>query len=125
MSKFKILYRQILKLHRLLPSEIKVLGDNYVKNEFKLHRQVKDPFLLETFYKEWSIYSDNILEQVSHDFKSNNAEKPLGSKLELKRLSEFNDDQLYNLMELRSIALNENEKTKLVEEYKNDKINSI
>lgn len=124
MSEFKILYRQILRLHRLLPSELKVLGDNYVKTEFKLHRQIKDLSLLETFYKEWSIYSENILEQVSHDFKTNSAEKSLGSKLELKRLSEFNDDQLYNLMELRSIALNENKNSQSTK-LKNDKTNSM
>lgn len=108
MKEFVNLYRHILKLHRLLPSEMRTLGDNYVKTEFNLHKKVKDSQFLETFYYEWAQYAEKLLEQVSQDFKTNSVEKSLGAKLELKRLSEFNDDQLYNLMELRKFALNEN-----------------
>ena len=89
---------------------MRVVGDNYVKTEFRLHRKVNDLKVLETFYSEWANYAETILDQVSHDFEMNSAEKWLGAKLELKRLSEFNDDQLYNLMELRKFALNESEK---------------
>lgn len=109
MKEFIKLYRQILKLHRLLPSEMRILGDNYVKAEFKLHRKSREPQVLETFYLEWAKYSESLLEQVSQDFETNSVERSLGSKLELKKLSDFNDDQLYNLMELRKFALNESE----------------
>ena len=108
MKEFINIYRHILKLHRLLPSEMRVIGDNYVKTEFRLHKKIRETNVLETFYSEWTQYADNLLEQVSHDFETNSIEKPLGAKLELKRLSEFNDDQLFNLMELRKYALNEN-----------------
>jgi hypothetical protein len=120
MKEFVNLYRHILKLHRLLPSEMKTLGDNYVKTEFNLHKKIKDPKFLETFHFEWAQYAEKLLEQVSHDFKMNSVEKSLGAKIELKRLSEFNDDQLYNLMELRKFALNENEK-KTSENSENEK----
>lgn len=103
------LYRHILKLHRLLPSEMRTIGDNYVKTEFKLHKKITEPEILEIFYKEWAQYSETLLNQVNEEFKTNSVEKSLGAKLELKRLSEFNDDQLYNLMELRKFALNESE----------------
>lgn len=120
MKDFINLYRHILKLHRLLPSEMKTLGDSYVKTEFNLHKNVKDPKILETFYLEWAQYAEKLLQQVSHDFKTNSVEKSLGAKLELKRLSEFNDDQLYNLMELRKFALNGKEtKTNENSEIKN------
>ncbi len=109
MKEFVNLYRHILKLHRLLPSEMRTIGDNYVKTEFKLNKKVTEPKILEIFYKEWAQYSETLLHQVNEDFKTNSIEKPLGAKLELKRLSEFNDDQLYNLMELRKFALNESE----------------
>ena len=109
MKEFVKLYRHILKLHRLLPSEMKTLGDNYVKTEFQLHKKVQEPQILETFYFEWAKYAEKLFEQVSHDFKTNSVEKSLGAKLELKRLSEFNDDQLFNLMELRKFSLNETE----------------
>lgn len=107
MNEFINLYRHILKLHRLLPSEMRVIGDNYVKTEFRLHRSVLETNVLETFYSEWSEYAKTLLNQVSHDFETNSVEKSLGSKLEMKRLSEFNDDQLFNLMELRKFAINE------------------
>ena len=109
MKDFVNLYRRILKLHRLLPSEMRTLGDSYVKTEFELHKKVKDPKFLGKFYTEWAHYAEKILQQVSHDFQTNSVEKPLGAKLELSRLSEFNDDQLFNLMELRKFALNEPE----------------
>lgn len=115
MKEFINLYRHILKLHRLLPSEMRVLGDNYIKTEFRLHKNVREAKVLETFYSEWAQYAERLLEQVSHDFKTNSVEKSLGAKLELKRLSEFNDDQLFNLMELRKYALNENSSDKTSE----------
>lgn len=111
MKEFIGLYRHILKLHRLLPSEMRTLGDNYVKTEFRLHKKVTDLAILETFYNEWAQYAQTLLNQVTEDFKTNSVEKSLGAKLELKKLSEFNDDQLYNLMELRKFALNVEEKT--------------
>lgn len=38
------LYRRVLRAHRRhLPSELRVLGDGYVKNEFRAHREVENP----------------------------------------------------------------------------------
>lgn len=123
MNEFVNLYRHVLKLHRLLPAEMRVIGDNYVKTEFRLHRSVREANVLETFYSEWSKYAETLLNQVSHDFETNSVEKSLGSKLELKRLSEFNDDQLFNLMELRKFALNQslNDKSSETKNNKQEK----
>ena len=106
MSEFLKLYRSILRLHRFLPAELRVLGDNYVKNEFRLHRQVRDEQVLTTFFNEWAQYHWNLVGQLEADLERIQGPllKPLGKKLEMKRLSEFNDDQLYNLMELRKNA---------------------
>jgi hypothetical protein len=106
MSEFLKLYRSILRLHRLLPAELRVLGDNYVKNEFRLHFHVKDEPVLLTFFKEWSQYHWNLIGQLEADLVGIQGPllQPLGKKLEFKRLSEFNDDQLHNLMELRKNA---------------------
>ena len=114
MKEFVNLYRHLLKLHRLLPSEMRIIGDNYVKMEFKLHKKVNEPAILETFYTEWSQYADALLNQVAEDFKTSSVEKSLGAKLEMKRLSEF-DDQLYNLMELRKFALHEHENSEKIQ----------
>jgi hypothetical protein len=37
------LYRRILRAHRHLPANQRVLGDSYVKEEFRRHRDVENP----------------------------------------------------------------------------------
>lgn len=37
------LYRRLLRAHRRLPPEMRLLGDNYVKAEFRAHRTVDNP----------------------------------------------------------------------------------
>lgn len=38
------LFRRLLRAHRRhLPSEMRVLGDEYVKSEFRAHREVENP----------------------------------------------------------------------------------
>ncbi len=107
MKKFVNLYRHILRLHRLLPSEMRIIGDNFVKPEFKRHSKVTDHAILETFYTEWASYSEFLFKQ---SVKANSVGKSFGAKIDLKRLSQFNDDQLYNLMELRKHALSDGNK---------------
>lgn len=37
------LYRRILRVHRKLDPEMRVLGDSYVKKEFRAHRSAENP----------------------------------------------------------------------------------
>jgi hypothetical protein len=37
------LYRRVLRAHRKLPMEHRILGDMYVKSEFKQHKSVENP----------------------------------------------------------------------------------
>ena len=38
------LYRRLLRAHRKhLPAEMRLLGDEYVKSEFRAHREVENP----------------------------------------------------------------------------------
>jgi hypothetical protein len=38
------LYRRLLRAHRkFLPSEMRLLGDEYIKSEFRAHREVDNP----------------------------------------------------------------------------------
>lgn len=37
------LYRRILRVHRKLDPEMRVLGDSYVKEEFRAHRTAENP----------------------------------------------------------------------------------
>ena len=46
------LYRYILRLHRSLPSTHRALGDRYLKEEWRLHRNAKPEFL-PAFLRSW------------------------------------------------------------------------
>lgn len=63
MSRALRLYRSILKSHKSLPVEMRVLGDEYVRNEFRLHLKAKPEQLIE-FYTAWESYLDNIQAQM-------------------------------------------------------------
>ena len=41
-QRVRILYKSILKLHRGLPTEMKELGDQYVRDEFRRHKTLKE-----------------------------------------------------------------------------------
>ena len=53
-SQIRVLYKTILKLHRGLPLELKALGDQYVKDEFKRHKTAEAQFV-PVFVKEWTV----------------------------------------------------------------------
>jgi hypothetical protein len=56
-------YRSILRAHKQhLPYEMKVLGDSYVKSEFKLFKSVTDEGQLDQFYTAWNQYLDQLLQ---------------------------------------------------------------
>ncbi|KAF5122133.1 Succinate dehydrogenase assembly factor 3, mitochondrial [Metarhizium anisopliae] len=55
------LYRRLLRAHRKhLPAEMRVLGDEYIKAEFRLHRKVDNPAHLIGFLTEWQAYAQKI-----------------------------------------------------------------
>jgi hypothetical protein len=56
------LYRSLLRAHqKCLPTQMKQLGDAYVKSEFKLHLQkTVKPEQMQAFLSEWQIYLKQI-----------------------------------------------------------------
>lgn len=51
------LYKLIFRLHRGLPVELRVLGDNYARDEFKRHKKC-EPHEAHIFMKEWAVSQD-------------------------------------------------------------------
>jgi len=44
------LYRRLLRVHRRkLPPDMRLLGDEYVKNEFRAHRNIDNPIHIVSF----------------------------------------------------------------------------
>lgn len=53
-SRIRVLYKAILRLHRGLPLELRALGDQYVKDEFKRHKDCDKQFI-PTFVGSWTV----------------------------------------------------------------------
>ncbi|KAM9697683.1 succinate dehydrogenase assembly factor 3, mitochondrial isoform 5-T7 [Dama dama] len=56
-SRVRALYRRILLLHRVLPPDLKDLGDQYVKDEFRRHKTAGSKEA-ERFLQEWELLWD-------------------------------------------------------------------
>ena len=54
LMRVRALYKGILKLHRGLPLQMKALGDNYVKEEFRAHKAA-EPAEVAVFMQEWTV----------------------------------------------------------------------
>ena len=53
-SRVRILYKAILRLHKGMPTELKALGDQYVKDEFKRHRNAEAQYV-PMFMNAWTV----------------------------------------------------------------------
>lgn len=47
------LYREILRSHRMLPPAMRAMGDDYVKAEFKRHKDIDNPAHIVGFVSQW------------------------------------------------------------------------
>ncbi|KAL1883120.1 hypothetical protein VTK73DRAFT_9487 [Phialemonium thermophilum] len=84
------LYRRLLRAHRKhLPHEMRVLGDEYVKAEFRAHRNVDNPAHLIGFLTEWQLYAQKI-----------EGDSWIGEKLDPVKVEKMSDDQIAQLYEL-------------------------
>ncbi|KAK1754920.1 hypothetical protein QBC47DRAFT_382175 [Echria macrotheca] len=84
------LYRRLLRAHRkFLPAELRVLGDEYVKAEFRAHRTVENPVHLIGFLTEWQLYAQKI-----------EGDAWIGEKLDEGKIAKLSDEQLGQLYEL-------------------------
>lgn len=93
----KPLLRRLLRVHRTLPVEMRSLGDDYVKAEFKRHQKVDNPVHIIGFLSQWKLYLDHLEEQTS----SNGPERFRGHKMDptvFEKMSSEQIGQLYELM---------------------------
>ncbi|WFC93902.1 hypothetical protein MBRA1_000528 [Malassezia brasiliensis] len=54
------LYRALLRAHRNLPPEMRSLGDDYVKSEFRRHQKIDNPLQIVGFCSQWKMYLDSL-----------------------------------------------------------------
>ncbi|KAG9238650.1 hypothetical protein BJ875DRAFT_480149 [Amylocarpus encephaloides] len=97
------LYRRLFRAHRNhLPPEMRLLGDQYIKAEFRAHRDTENPVHIVGFLTEWQLYAQKL-----------EGENWLGEKMEIGKIEKMSDQQLgqiYELMQaIRKKELDENE----------------
>lgn len=86
------LYRALLRAHVYkLPSEIRALGDQYVKAEFKAHKNIDNPLHIVGFLTQWQDY----LREIDGGSWMQGKLK----KQDLEKMSPEQVGQLYELMQ--------------------------
>ncbi|KAI1902412.1 hypothetical protein AGOR_G00044490 [Albula goreensis] len=101
-SKVRSLYKRILLLHRFMPIDLRALGDQYVKDEFRRHKSAS-PEETKCFMKEWEGYRDTLQTQVLESMGragGGDGAKTFGAEISEDRLKQFQDEQIGQLYEL-------------------------
>jgi hypothetical protein len=68
---------------------MRLLGDEYVKSEFRLHRDIDNPVQIVGFLTEWQLYAQAL-----------EGDTWRGAKLEKEKLEKMSDEQVGQLYEL-------------------------
>ncbi|XP_034401091.1 succinate dehydrogenase assembly factor 3, mitochondrial [Cyclopterus lumpus] len=98
-SKVRSLYKRILVLHRFLPIDLRALGDQYVKDEFRRHKGAA-PEEATGFMTEWKDYKDTLQTQVLESAEEQTGSVKFGANLSEGKLGSFQHDQIGQLYEL-------------------------
>ncbi|XP_045106643.1 succinate dehydrogenase assembly factor 3, mitochondrial-like [Portunus trituberculatus] len=102
-QRVRLLYKTILKLHRGLPLELRALGDQYTKDEFRRHKEASTE-QSQAFMVEWTNYAITVAKQLG--VRGAHTAKTLGRPLSEGDLNQFSDEQVHQLFELYEAASN-------------------
>ncbi|XP_039977487.1 succinate dehydrogenase assembly factor 3, mitochondrial isoform X2 [Xiphias gladius] len=86
-------------MHRFLPIDLRALGDQYVKDEFRRHKR-SSPEEVKSFMTEWEQYKDTLQTQVLESAGEQFSSVKFGANLSEGKFSEFQDEQIGQLYEL-------------------------
>ncbi|KAJ1162113.1 hypothetical protein NDU88_002591 [Pleurodeles waltl] len=101
------LYKRILLLHRALPLDLKTLGDQYVKDEFRRHKSA-NPTETKRFMKEWESYASMLAQQANEKLSNPATNMRFGKSLPEQKLEDLREEQLGQLHELMQEATKTN-----------------
>lgn len=86
------LYREILRAHRKLPKSQRALGDDYVKAEFRAHKDITNPLQIIGFLSSWQNYLTAVKKNTDEDWRRYQIPKHV--------LEHMNDDQIIQFYDL-------------------------
>ncbi|XP_063698980.1 succinate dehydrogenase assembly factor 3, mitochondrial [Culicoides brevitarsis] len=96
-QKVRLLYKTILRLHRGLPPELQVLGNEYTREEFKRHKNCS-PMEAQTFMSTWAGYAIDLAGQLGIRGKPPTGK--IGKEIDPELLENMRDEQVAQLYEL-------------------------
>ncbi|ODQ68608.1 acetate non-utilizing protein [Nadsonia fulvescens var. elongata DSM 6958] len=104
------LYRRILRAHsQHLPLPQRLLGDQYVSSEFRLHRSMDNPSQIVAFLSTWQKYVASL-----------EADNWKHESLDWLSVSKLNNEQVIQLYELMQAAKGENSEYQIDEKASPD-----
>ncbi|KAA0710590.1 Succinate dehydrogenase assembly factor 3, mitochondrial [Triplophysa tibetana] len=112
-SKVRSLYKRILLLHRFMPIDLRALGDQYVKDEFRKHKTASHEEV-KRFMTEWEVYKDTVQTQILESV--NRKKLVFGADLSEEKLKGFQDEQIGQLYELMLESTKPNRQFNIQEE---------
>lgn len=95
------MYRRILRAHRRLPEQMRFVGDQYVRAEFRSHQEITDRKYLDPFFNQWSSYLEMIQQQTHQQTR-------LGQDLDQTTIESLEDDRAEQLLELHKASTSKN-----------------
>ncbi|TGZ82173.1 ACN9-domain-containing protein [Ascodesmis nigricans] len=91
------LYRRVLRCHRkFLPVDKRLLGDEFVKSEFRRHKDIDNPVHIVGFLTEWQSY---VKQLEDGNWMQGN--------LDMEKLEKMSDEQIQQLYDLMLAAKGE------------------
>ncbi|KAJ8737887.1 hypothetical protein PYW08_000482 [Mythimna loreyi] len=100
-SRVRRLYKLIFRVHRALPPELRIMGDNYARDEFKRHKKC-NPEEAKIFLNEWTDYAITLAKQMKP--LQQVKKKKVGEYLDPQLLDHMTDEQIVQLYELHKAA---------------------
>ncbi|GAM23831.1 hypothetical protein SAMD00019534_070060, partial [Acytostelium subglobosum LB1] len=107
------LYKNILRCHRVLTEPMRSMGDQYVRTEWRLHKNVNQS-LANVFYSKWNEYLHFMINQrvegienvvmASSDFESPHTDLVVGRDLSSDESTRMTDKQKEQLKKLKEEA---------------------
>ncbi len=91
-------------MHRHLPAELRLVGNKYLKDEFKRHKDA-EIYHVGIFMREWNAYYTDLGNQLLQTGSS----AKFGKSLDQRTLNDLSDAQVGQLFELRKAARGEKE----------------
>ena len=91
------LYARVLRAHRTLPRAMRIVGDAYVKEEFRKHRTAT-PAFLPAFFAEWNAYAAQLEAQKGAGHRR------VGAHLSPDLIAALTPDQFKQLQQLQGAA---------------------